>query len=553
MSIWNNKENIEEIKRIIEILETFFHYGLEDVLDEVNIVRELNIPLFKKKEVLSGIKRKSMPERMRLAFEKLGPAFVKFGQFLSTRPDILPYEYIMEFEKLQSDVTRVPFYKIKSQIHNSLGKTIDKLFVDFDRKPVAAASMSQVHAAILPNGTKVAVKVKRPDIDEVIYTDTKIIWKLAKFLKNKQLVNEVWKPVELSEQFERTLKDELDFKIEIANQKKFFLNFVDEPSIKIPKVFDEYSSDCVITMEYVKGMNINKVARSRSKKYVKEEIAKIGERAIFKQVFVDYFFHGDLHPGNILWLEKEQKICFIDFGIVGNLHNDEVKALSLMLSGILSFDSEKILLGIEGLDIINSSRQADCLKREVYQLLEKYYNAVLKEVKIATLIQEIFNLMLKLRISLPINLVKLAKTFMMAEGLAEKLDPDFCLFEFAKPYVAISVKKQIDYKNIKNKIENKILRSSQLLESLPEDLQWFLRNLKNNDFKIKIEHQKLHYVLAEIAQTGNRLSASLIVAGLVVGSSYIMPTFKEVGLIGYFIAFLIGIGIIVGMMRKNKL
>jgi ubiquinone biosynthesis protein len=549
MKIVDLKQKYGEMQRAIEIVETFFRYGLEDLFDATSLAKRYNLSLGSE---MKG-KKTTTPEKVRMALEELGPTFVKLGQLLSTRPDILPPGYITEFQKLQDKVPPFPFHEVKAQIHSSLGATVETIFKEFGKEPVASASIAQVHAGVLHEGTKVAVKIKRPDIEAIIASDTRIILELAQFVSDRHLVDEIWRPLEIAEQFDRSIREELDFGNEIANQKKFFENFADEKGVRIPKVFDDYSSRDIITMEYLEGVKLNKVVGSRGDKYPKKEIASIGAAAVLKQVFLDHVFHGDLHPGNLFWLEGEGRLGFVDFGLAGRLDEVEGKALTAMLYGIVNRDSEKVLLGIEGLEIIDSSQQSGSLKREVDALLDKYFGSKLKDIKMAPLIQEIFGVMLKLRIRLPVDLVVLAKTLVSVEGLAESLDPDFNLFQFSKPYVEAAVRQQFSVGNVKKDAENTLMQSARLMKGLPNDLYWLLRNLKNNDFKVKVEHQRLGSLLEEIERIGNRLSFSLIVAGLIIGSSYLMPTYRQLGLAGYLIASLMGVALVISMFRRNKL
>lgn len=547
MLVGNLKNTVKEAGRLAVIVETFFRYGLEDVFDRTSLSKRFGFPFASEKG-----KKGTTPEKLRLAFEELGPAFVKLGQFLSTRPDILPADYVAEFEKLQDAVAPVKFPQIKKSLRASLGKPLEKIFSSFDKEPIASASIAQVHAARLVDGTRVAVKVKRPDIEKVISADTEIILELAKFLKKREIVDEVWRPVEIAEQFRDSLKDELDFRLEAANQKRFAANFADTPSVKIPALHAEFCGDDVITMEFVSGTKLNRIIKDKAGRYPKKEIAKIGAHACFKQVFMDSFFHGDLHPGNLLWLGKERRLGFVDFGIVGRLNDNELRALTIMLQGIVSFDADKVVLAVEGLGVVDSSQQSDRLRDEAAVLLDKYRDAALKDIKVATLIQEVFSVMAKLKIRLPVGLIGLGKTMVIVEAMASSLDPDFSIFEFSQPYIEAAVRRQASLPKLMNKAENNLLRVGQLAENLPADLGWILSNLKNNNFKIKVEHEKLHETVGTLRHIGNRLSASVIVTGLVVGSSYIMPNFRTVGLVGYVIASFLALGILWSIMRKDR-
>jgi len=214
------KNKVKEAGRFAVIVETFFKYGLEDIFDRTSLSKRFNFPF----ATANKGKKGTTPEKVRLAFEELGPTFVKLGQFLSTRPDILPADYIEEFEKLQDAVPPVPFAQVKKTVRESLGKPLEKIFSSFDKKPIASASIAQVHSARLADGKRVAVKVRRPGIGQVIAADTEIIMELAKFLKKRDIVDEAWQPIEVAEQFRDSLKDELDFRLEAANQKRFAAN-----------------------------------------------------------------------------------------------------------------------------------------------------------------------------------------------------------------------------------------------------------------------------------------------------------------------------------------
>ncbi len=548
MNILKTGEMLSEAKRTIVIIETLFRYGLADLFDESSIAKRFSISTSN-----SDGRKTTSPQKVRAALEELGPAFVKLGQVMSTRPDILPFEYIVELEKLQDHVAPFPFHIAKSEIHASLGKSVDAVFASFEHEPVASASIAQVHVGTLHDGTKVAIKIKRPNIDRVINTDTKIILWLAQFLKNRHIVDEVWRPTEIAQEFQRSLLEELDFKNEMKNQKKFLEDFADDEHVKIPRIYDECSGENVITMEFIHGVELHKIANSRAETYPKKEIAAIGAAAILKQIFLHRFFHGDLHPGNLFWLPKSGQIAFIDFGLVGQLSGQEAEALIGMLYGIINSDAEKTLLGIEALGVSESSAQSEKLKEEVARLLSKYYNSTLSDIKMSSLIRDIFDMILKLRIHLPIAFVRLAKSLVTIETLAEGLDPDFNLFAVSAPYIKEAIRLQTSPKSVADKLQNTALQSARLFGELPNDAYWLLRNLKNNEFQVKIEHLKLDDVLDGITKMGNRLSVSLIIAGLIIGSSFVMPSFKQIGLFGYVIASVMGVWVIFSMIRKDRL
>jgi ubiquinone biosynthesis protein len=535
-------------KRGAEIIGTLFRYGLEAVFDRIKLARKFPFtePRHKGTAVLS------MPQRVRLAFEELGPTFIKLGQVLSTRPDILPAEYIAEFEKLQDDVAPVPFEDVKALVESSLKKPLGSVFGYFRAKPIASASIAQVHFAKLPDGRRVAVKVRRPGIERLIATDTEIILELAGYLKDRVLVDEIWRPVELAREFQRSIKDELDFAKELANQKKFLVNFEGEERIRIPAVYEELSTGEVLTMEYIAGRKIKSVINDTRGRFPKKEIAAIAARAGIKQIFVDKFFHGDLHPGNIFWLDKTRQLALVDFGLVASLGGEEVRSLILMLGGFLDQDTDQVIFALEGLNIVRSSRQAAEIRRSVEILLGKYHDASVKDIKIAVLIEEIFGLMLEYRLRLPSNLVMMAKSIVAADGMALQIDPDFNMASFVKPYVEEAARGELSFDHLK-KEGGRFLRGSwRLMSGLPYDLYWLLRNLKNNEFQIKFVHADLERQLRGITSSANRLSVSLIAAALIIGSSYLINSLRTLGIIGFIIAALLGLSLLISMFRTRK-
>lgn len=306
-------------------------------------------------------------------------------------------------------------------------------------------------------------------------------------------------------------------------------------------------------MEYLQGTKLQKIIRSKGNTNLKKQIASIGAHAILKQIFIDHFFHGDLHPGNLFWIADEHKLGFIDFGLVGMVNQDELKALTMMLMGVTENDATKLTLGIEGLGIIDTSDQSAKLKNRIEKMLAKYFDSKLEEIQMSIFIKEIFDIMHDLQIRFPVDLVVLAKSLISVEGFATELDPNFNMFTFCRPYIELALENQYDLKHIKSDLENTFFQSTRFIKGLPNDLYWILKRVKNNNFKIKLEHLHLQKLLNGIEIVGNRVSFSLIVAALIIGSSYVIPYYRGLGLFGYIMASLLGIGLLISMFKKNKL
>jgi len=334
-------KEVRDIKRFNQILIVLFEEGFDFLLSKIKLSKY--IPITKRLKSKLKKSEESKPEiRLRKTLERLGPTFIKFGQLLSVRPDLIPKEYVKELEKLQDSVPPFSFNEVKSTIEKEFGKKIEHLFLHFEKKPIASASISQVHKAILKPGKKSAVKVQRPDVKKIMETDIEIMFYFAKLLENHVENMRRFKPLKIVSEFKDWTERELDFRLEARNAKRFYQNFKGSKTVHIPKVYDGLTSERILTLEFIEGIELHNIKEIKRRKLDFNEIMKNGFNAIMTQVFVHGIFHADPHPGNII-IMRDNSIAFVDFGIVGYFDERLKNKCMDLLYGIVEQDEEIIM------------------------------------------------------------------------------------------------------------------------------------------------------------------------------------------------------------------
>lgn len=557
----NLKQNYKNLKRAKEILFVLSKYGLGYFLNLPAVERyfKLGKKFFIKKTEKEAIKRLTLPQRARMACEDLGPTFVKLGQILSTRPDLISRKFTEEFSKLQDEVPAFGFSQAEELIQQEFGKPINELFVEFDKRPVAAASLSQVHKAELADGRIVAVKIQRPNIAEKIKTDISILFDIVKFFEKKIVNGYVYQPVEIITEFSKTIKKELDFISEGHNIDKFRTNFKKDETVHIPKVYWELTSSKILTMEYIDGVKISDIAGSRDPQFDKKIISARGADIILKQIFVDGFFHGDPHPGNIFIMENNV-VALLDFGMVGRVEEDTMSNMANLLIATIENNADKIIKTLEQMDIITSEVDLKELKIEIKDFIDKYYGVSLKQLEIGVIIEEILGIMIHHQIKIPSDLALLVKALVTIEGVGRDLDPDFDMVAHTKPFAKKLVSQKYSPFNLWNKGSETARELFDFLQVFPKEFSWLIKSLRKGDFNINFKHKGLEKLILEIDRASNRLSFSMIIAALIVGSSLILTQqigpyifgYPAIGIIGYLLASFFGIFLIVSILRSGR-
>lgn len=554
--------NIRSIRRYRNILGILIKYGFGHFIEQLNInyYLELGRRIVTLGSAPKEIERMTQPERLRLAIEELGPTFIKVGQILSTRPDVLPREYIDELSKLQDEIPALPFPEIAEQIKLELGAPVEELFAEISETSLAAASIAQVHRARLHTGEDVAVKIRRPHIERVIETDLDILMAMA-FLVERHLPGmEIYDPTGLVKEFRRTIFRELDFSREGHTIDRFAANFAGDPSICIPKLHWSHSGASVLTMEYIEGLKISSLDRLQEQGYDLKSLAENGADFFLKQVLVHGYFHGDPHPGNFFVLPGE-RICLLDYGMVGRLDEDLKLQMVDLLVAVLQRDADRIISQLlyqgELVDDINLRQ----LKRDMSEFIDDYYEIPLQEINVGKMMLEFVEILTHYHIKFPTDLMLLARALVTIEGIGRQLDPEFNMVAHLRPFVEKIVRERMTPANFSKETMRLLHGYGALLKSLPTDLKELINRINRNKFKIDLEHRGLEKLITDLDKSSNRVSFSLVISSLIVGSSLIMQTekgpmmlgFPILGILGYSIAAILGLWLAIAILRSGRL
>ncbi|MCB0415678.1 MAG: AarF/ABC1/UbiB kinase family protein, partial [Bdellovibrionales bacterium] len=409
---------IKNAARLKKIVGVFAKNGFENLAERAKLGKFIF-----EKVTSSTVRKLSAPERLRISFEELGPTFVKLGQILATRPDLIPHLFCEEFKKLHSQVSEVPFSDIKPVLQGHFGEDLTKVFTFFNEKPIGAASIAQVYEAKLIDGSPVVVKVQKPDIEDVIYEDLGVIYFLAEVLETYIPESRLFNPVGVANEFFKTLELELNFIVEANNIKRFQNNFKNFEKVVIPEVYLQYSGKKVLVQEQLQGKLLSD-PHAISKDVDGEELIKTGLRCYFKMVFKDGMFHGDMHPGNMFILPNN-KLGLIDFGVVGRLNDKTKSAIANMLIALATEDYDSLAYEYVDLAPYSEFVDVDKLSRQLRNLIAPYHGLKLDEVNSGRLLLESTAIAAENKVILPSELVVFFKSIIAVEGMGRIIKKDF--------------------------------------------------------------------------------------------------------------------------------
>lgn len=562
LSLTRLHRNIRSLRRYRQVLGVLVKYGFGQILDQLPLghLLERGRQLLSRRPSRRTLEQLTPAVRLRMAMEELGPTFVKLGQLLSTRPDLIPQEYVAEFSKLQDRVPPFPLSEVELQIERQLGSPVGALFLHFDAAPLAAASMAQVHRAVLKSGAEVVVKVRRPGIEQVIATDLDILMGLAVLAERHLPSWHPFDPVGLVKAFRRTLNREMDFSREGHTIERFAANFRDDPTVHVPRLYRELCGETVLTMEFIDGIKVNEFDRLRIAGYDLQAIARHGADALLTQVLVHGLFHGDPHPGN-LYILPDNVICFLDYGMVGRLDRDMMYQLVDLLGGILQRDVEKVTQLLLYSGELEDELVLTELKKAVHDFIDDYYELPLQEIHTGQLLVDFIDLLAQFRIKFPPDLLLLARALITMEGIGRQLDPQFNMVQHLKPFLERLARERLAPGNLGRELLRVLQGYGGLLRSLPQELRELLNRLRHNKIKIDLEHRGLDHLITDLDKSSNRLSFSMLISALIIGSSLVMLTdkgpllfgFPVMGLIGYSVAGLLGLWLAIAILRSGRL
>jgi ubiquinone biosynthesis protein len=506
---------VKNVQRLRQILGVFAKYGFANFVDRMNLGKFLPSRLAAFAEAHGEL---STPERLRMAFEELGPTFVKLGQLLSTRPDLVPENYIQEFTKLQDNVQPLEYEPVKEAVERALKKSLNEAFASFDPKPLAAASIGQVHNAVLHTGEKVVVKVQRPEIEKIIETDVSLLAFLAGLLERYVPESRVIGPKIIVDEFFRTLAFELDFVIEANNMAKIAENMASIPEVVIPKVYKHLSTDMVLTLEKLEGIRVNDLKALDAAGIDRKQVVNLGARAFFKSVLIDGLFHGDLHGGN-LFILPGNRLGIIDFGIVGRLSEKSRDQLANMVMALLTEDYENLCYQYAELGAGGPSIDFEGFQREVRNTLAPYMGLKLDELNAGKVLIEATRIAAKYDIKVPGDWMIVFKAILTIEGMGRTLDPTFDLLAMGKDMVKELVKNQYSLQRLSRDMLWVAKDAAALLQILPRQIRWMFRKFNSNDFAFEIKSPELAEIRRQLDLNGRRQSLTVLAAGLFIASS----------------------------------
>lgn len=440
----------------------------------------------------------SMPQRISLVMQDLGPTFIKLGQILSTRPDLIPEEYIEEFKKLQTKASPVDFHIIAAQIEKSLKRPIEQLFSHIEREPLASASIAQVHAARLLDGTEVVVKVQRPEIRDILRSDLSILIFLARRVAQLFPSIELIDPVGIAEEFEKAISKELDFNVELRNIERFAHNFPDEPTLHIPRVYRELSCNTVIVMERLYGVKVTEV--TQGKKLIVQRMLKI----VFDMIYVHSFFHGDLHPGNIL-VERDGRIGLIDFGLVGRLTPLMREQVTDLIMGLIRFDYEAVAEVLYDLGIKRTPVNYERFLSDVVTLMDEHLLGVtMAEMEFGRLFQDLLEGAIRHKIAIPPDYTMMFKALITAEGVGKQLYPELDILRELEPYVLELVKKRYHPRSVAKKGLHYFNSFLRLFKQFPITARQVLMAIENGRIQFGFDRSQFDDIMREYRQHHTR-------------------------------------------------
>lgn len=468
---------------------------------------------------------KSIGERIRLILEELGPTFIKMGQIASTRPDLIPAEVLIELEKLQDDVPPFPFEEVERIIKEELGGSIDTLFKEFQETPLAAASIGQVHYAVLKSNERVAVKIQRPNIYKVIQTDLEILQDLVQLAVQRLDWASRYPLTEIVEEFSKSLQAELNYTIEARNTERVSKQFESDATVHIPKVFWDLSSQKILTLEFMEGIKLNNVNTLDSLGINRKILAERFVHSIFHQILIEGFFHGDPHPGNIL-AQPGEVIIFLDFGMVGRLTEEMKTHIATLIIAMMRKNTEGVIKAVTRMGLIPEDIDMKQLTKDVDDLKEKYLDVPLSQVSLGESINDLFSIAYQHRIQIPVDLTLLGKTLLTMEGTVEMLDPEISVMNIAEPFGRKLLKERLRPKKVAENAANYLFEYGEILTQLPKHIQDLTSTIKKGKLRMEVTVPELEQFLKKLDRISSRLSFSIvllsfsiIMVGLIIGSA----------------------------------
>jgi ubiquinone biosynthesis protein len=561
MNVFKIGKNYKNLTRLIKIVSIIGKYGFSAFLSRIRVGLGVLPERFFRSSQEQNIVSLKAPQRLRLAIEELGPAFMKLGQLLSLRPDLIPPEYVHELEKLQDRTPPVKFENIRRVIEQEFASDVREIFSEIEETPLASASVAQVHRAVLrENGTTVAVKVLRPGTRELIEIDLNIISHLVRLAVHYIQELRSYDLMQTVAEFTDILMGELNFLKEASTLERFRRFFQSYDFVHIPKVYHEYCTPSVLVLELIDGIKVSNIPALEEAGIDREVIAHHGAQIALKEIFEFGFFHADPHPGNIFILPGNV-VAPVDFGITGYIDEESMQIIGSILFGIVESDPDRIIRTFQRYNFIREDVDSRKLKINLMDLLDMTREQALSKINASSAIGALFTITRKFRIKFPSEYFIVFKTLFQIDGVARRLFPEYNLMESMRPYMRRWAFAQYSPKKYLKDLMLILDDLNFYVKSLPSELGPLIQKLRFGRFKIPLVHENLDRAVSDIDRTGNRLSFSIIIAALLLSSALIIRAnvgpfiegYPVLGLAGFFAAVVMGVWLLVGIIKSGRL
>jgi len=553
------RKRYKHFARYREIANVLVRHGFGYLTHQLGLGEFLDLPrrLRARPEVEKRAKEEPSPAaRLRLVLEELGATFIKLGQILSTRGDLLPPEYIAELEKLQDQVPPFSFAAVREILRTELGLPHEEIFVTFEATPLAAASIAQVHRATLRDGTPVVVKVQRPGIEEVLTTDIEILHDVARFLDRRGPWRELYSLEEMVAEFERILREEVDFTVEGRHAETFRRHFSGDDTVYFPAVYWDWTTRKVLVMEDVAGIKLTNLEELSRQGVEMQLLARRLADALLKQIFLDGFFHGDPHPGNLAALPGN-RVLFMDFGIVGVIDEELREKIGSLILGLVQRSTPRVVRAVESLGAVPPHVDRRALRWDIERLREKYYEIPLSKISLAESMRDILAVAFKHRIRVLTEVTLLIKSLVTVEGVIARLDPELSIVELARPLAKSLAARRLRPPVIKRMLLEHLEDYYRLLTLLPDRLERILDLAAAGELKVKAVNPETDRIMRRLNTMVNRLVLGLLLASLIVGSAFLLgPEYHSLwGLplakAGFVAGIVLGAALVFSIFRRS--
>jgi ubiquinone biosynthesis protein len=545
--------------RLSEIAQVAVKHGFGYFLESHRLTDLL--PWGKREAIADGLPSQR-GQHLRELLDELGPTFVKFGQLLSTRPDVVPPDILTELQGLQDDVRPFPAADVERVIHEDLGLPIERLFVEFDEQPLAAASIGQVHRALLPNGREVAVKVQRPNAPRQIEADLALLYQAARIAKERVRALDFIDAHQLVDEFARSIRQELDYRSEARNAEAFRRNFAGHPHVRIPRVYWSYTRSRVLTLEFLEGTKLADLEMASLPSDERRALAYVIAETWMTMIFRHGFFHADPHPANVFVIASPEVIGLVDFGQAGKLTDEDMTKLTALFIDAANERVDLLPRRLADLGVRYPREREEEFLSELRDVYYRYYGVSLAEIDPLQVIREAFELIYSMNLRLPTRFVMLDKAIATLASVGAELYPEFNVFEVAKPYARNLMLERFSPQRVLNRAQKESRELLRVARDMPYQVHDFLEEVRDGQIEVGFVHKGLDEFMHKLDVAFNRLVVALVVTGGLIGSSLIGifadsgPTILGihiVSVIGFILSGFLGLWLLWGVVRSGRL